>query len=849
MALRLRLFRFVVVTLTALALASTAYEVSRIPAQPVLGMSEQGTQVRLVREGGAAWKAGLRDGDRIVEIDGRPASEFIDASAFLRSKQGRTQLVVTRPGRTFSVELIPDTAPPSEVAWDIAFAAAATVILLIGALVAIQRTTVVGGVFFGICLGLAILIFRPFAPPTEPAQSLVTVIVRAIGALLPALFLHFFTLFPFERRWIKDRPWIQGLIYIPFLFLGPVLIGGTLTRDRLGIDLPVWERISELGPALHWVIAVGLSLFLFLRSHRSSPLPIVRRKFNVTLIGALLGLVPMLLVIIVRSFLPDLPLPGDRLAILTIVFVPASFGYAILRRGIMDTEVLVQRSYIYSAAISAFILLYFGFFFVMRSLLQDAPRFEWNVGTGIALAFALFLMSPARKRLQDLLDRWIYPDRYEIRRPLRDTAVRLREAAGTGNVESSILLTLDSTLRLERAVLFRPERVDRNERSERPERLDTSDRTDRSDGQRFVSRCSLGFGSQERVVMTNGNELVLSRHLAGPILRSGRPIRRVDLEDELPYGYLPETDLIALRAVSARVLVPLSSPREDLGILALGPKDFSERYADTDLDLLEGFQAQAALALENEVLERQKAERIQLEEELDVAQSIQKQLLPTSLPRLPRVDLAGGCNMSAAVGGDLYDCRMLEDGALLLAIGDVTGHGIAAALLMANVQATLQAQVLAGSRPDQVMGSLNRQLCAIEAPERFATFFAARFDPADGRLVYCNAGHPQPILARRSGCVERLDQGGLLLGIVTDAEYTVGQVSVDVGDVLLFHTDGVIEQGGTEGAFDETRLVEFVAANRHLSAADLLGRVREQIDAPVDESHADDATLLVVKVL
>ena len=186
---------------------------------------------------------------------------------------------------------------------------------------------------------------------------------------------------------------------------------------------------------------------------------------------------------------------------------------------------------------------------------------------------------------------------------------------------------------------------------------------------------------------------------------------------------------------------------------------------------------------------------------------------------------------------------------LLFAIGDVAGHGVPAALLMASVQATLRAEAHAGRSPNHVLGTLNTRLCAIQRPERFVSLFCAELDPGRRCLRYANGGHLYPILVRAHGSIERLEHGGLLLGIREPIAYDPGEVTLAPGDLLLLFTDGVIERGGPDGTFGELALQSFVARHRHLSAHDLVGRIFEEVDRIDPVGERDDTTLFALKVL
>ncbi|MCA9756800.1 MAG: SpoIIE family protein phosphatase [Candidatus Eisenbacteria bacterium] len=812
-----RAFQRALVALAVVTLLAMAMEMVRLPERAVLGMSERDTEIRLVVQGGPAFRAGLRDGDRLVEIAGTRTTGMADPSAFLRARGLEpTPLLVLRKGETFRAELRPTKLSGTDLAVDAARAISAAITLLIGTWVLRQRFSEISVVFFGICFALSVLSFRPFVPATPGAALIARGAVSAFSATIPGVLLHFFLLFPFERRAIHENRWILLFVYLPGAVLGPLSALPILLQTPLGSRGTEIEMLVETGTGAYWILALVFAIFLFVRSFRSSPLPVVRAKLRVSLLGSLLGFLPLLVVLLVRLARPDIHMPGDRLATVTLVFLPATFGYAILRHGIVDTELLAQRGFLYSALTSAFLLVYFLAFFGLRAALSGTTGLEGRVGTTLALGFVLLLMSPLRSYLQEKVDRWIYPDRFYIRRPLRESAQRLQEARGLDEVGSTVLRSVSGLLRVEQSVLLLARRDE------------------------LVTHTAEGIDPETA-------RITLSRHVADAIFRQNGPISRAELEDDLPYGYLPTSDLAGLRQVNARMFLPLTSARGRLGAVVLGPREYGERYSGPDLDLLEGVQAQAALALENALLEVEHQGHVHLAEELEIARSIQQELLPREIPQLPKLDLAAVNKPCFAVGGDYYDCATLPDGSLALAVADVTGHGVPAALLMSNIQATFRAEVHANRDPGEILRTLNDRLCAIDRPERFATFFTARWEPGQSELLYANGGHGPPVLVRRSGSIERLRDGGPVLGIVPGAQYDVGTVRLEPGDLLLVYTDGVVEQGGPEGNFQETELLAFLESHRHLSPRDLIGQIQERIDPSLDDSFADDTTLFVLK--
>jgi phosphoserine phosphatase RsbU/P len=236
------------------------------------------------------------------------------------------------------------------------------------------------------------------------------------------------------------------------------------------------------------------------------------------------------------------------------------------------------------------------------------------------------------------------------------------------------------------------------------------------------------------------------------------------------------------------------------------------------------------------------------DEELRRAREIQESLLPKVIPQLPGFEVASAWQPARAVGGDYFDVLKLSENRLAICIADVSGKGVPAALLMANVQASLRTSVRDLDSPARVCSIINGMLCETIAADKFVTFFCGVLDVTLGTFRYCNAGHPYPILVS-SGAVHMLDQGGAVLGVFPAWTYQDSSVNLSSGDRLLLFTDGITEAEGPQG---EEFGMEKVAAFAKTHAEDSATRINQQLLAQVTEfcgtQFHDDATLLVLAV-
>jgi phosphoserine phosphatase RsbU/P len=252
-------------------------------------------------------------------------------------------------------------------------------------------------------------------------------------------------------------------------------------------------------------------------------------------------------------------------------------------------------------------------------------------------------------------------------------------------------------------------------------------------------------------------------------------------------------------------------------------------------------------------------EKTRLEGELEIAREVQAQLFPSAAPELPGINLYGICRPARGVSGDYYDFLKLDHGHVGLVLGDVSGKGIFAALLMAAIQSAVHANFYdghfpgghsAGVPPASLVARLNRQLCASTSQEKYATFFYAVYDAQARILTYTNAGHPAPMLFRGESLV-RLDRGGTVMGLFPSASYEQAQVRVEPGDVLLAFTDGVTEpENSYAEEFGERRLIGTVREDLDSAPEALANEIYRRITDWTGSTEAqDDMTMLYLKAL
>lgn len=306
----------------------------------------------------------------------------------------------------------------------------------------------------------------------------------------------------------------------------------------------------------------------------------------------------------------------------------------------------------------------------------------------------------------------------------------------------------------------------------------------------------------------------------------------------------------ALQRTGIEATIPMMVQNELRGLIMLGKKLNEEPYSQADLEFIYSLGNLAIISIENVRLFRETLDKQRLEDELKIAREIQQGLLPQVMPQIAGFEVAGVNVPSSQVGGDYYDVVKKSEKEFIVAIGDVSGKGTGAALLMSNLQASLRALAPLDSGLATITGRLNDLTSANTGLDKFITFFWGTLNTDTRVLHYVNAGHNLPFVIRCDGGIERLDKGGLILGVMkTLTPYEEGEVLLRNGDTLFLFTDGVSEAMNSEGEdFTEERLERLLVENQSLSIQELLEKVKCEIELHSRGAlQSDDVTMLVLR--
>lgn len=840
--------RALLLAFAALAAALLVAGTLALPRLPYLGFALRGDQVAVIDAGSAAARAGLRAGDAVRQVwvqEGGAAVPGADPTrdtpardiparrsdaAQLRSLRRGTNvgLIVAAPAAPARSVFFRLEAPPRpETVRRLLTLLTAATFLAVGVLTFRQRPDGLGRSFLVFCVAMS-LVFGQAASPVAAARPAWQGVIDDLSGLLLAVGLVQFVLhFP--------RPAAEPTRRRTLLWTGgaALILGMTSLLGTIGPPLPpLFVRTAAALAALFVAGCLALALVVFLGSFRRAVTPADALRLRVVQWGTLLALAPLLPVVLVRNLAPEgRGLPGDQYAVLAVILLPISYMYAIIRHQIFDVRIIVRRGVIYFLSTAALALVYFSLITFLGPVLD--PR-EGHPGVAfLSLGLIALTFTSTRSLIQRAVDRTFFAGDSDRRRRLSDLSGRVATMLDSERLCVTLYRDLAEGMNVELAALYRAN----------------------DSGRRFELRAwRNGTGlDTDAPSLPGGTGPPGSFTLNGPLRDIVEEIRGPILADDL----LRDAPDAARPALAERIgrlgfdlFVPLRDGPRLHAVVAL--KAAAHGPDSADLALLARITEDASLALTQARHREDEIERERLAGELNVARRIQEHLLPAEPPLHPLLDIAGSTHPCDQVGGDSHDYAQLPDGRIGIAVGDVSGKGVPAAILMASLQASFRAEAETGRTPGPLLAALNRRLLDIAEPERFVCYCYALLDPARFELRYANAGLEPPLLVRADGTVADLTEGGTVLGVVAGAEYEEGCLHVLPGDVLVLFSDGLTD-GRTpdEIPLDRGRIPELVLARPQASAETLRVTLLEAAGldpAGAGPSPPDDVTLVVVRI-
>jgi sigma-B regulation protein RsbU (phosphoserine phosphatase) len=801
---------------------------------------------------------GIHTGDHLLAVNGIP---FTGSAVLGRARAER------KPGVPMEVTIVPKdgkdgdqrtialpvTTPPRN-AWDFFSSFVIDILLpaislLLGFWVAFRRPRdPMAWLLLGLMLSfphvLQSFVVHGWPPGWREAGVFYETVLSALFPIIIFFFGRFFPE-PFPQGTRYDRVWraIQWLCAFPFAIItlsAVVLEVGALDDYRsvagIGAVLNRFETVAQL---LAYILVGSFFAAMGIKQGLSTS-PDAKRRLRFLYWGATAAFVPALLPTMYARLLGKnasemFPNWLIGVLVLPLLLFPLTLTYVIVVQKAMGVGVAIRQGLQYTLARGGIRVLQVV---AVAAVVISATTLAANVShdrvektivilVGIA---AYFTIRKTGDGLRTWVDRRFFRENYNAENVLSELSEQVRSVVETKPLLEMVAERISETLHVPQvAVLL-------------------------GGGGFYSPAFAMGYVTVPAVAFPTKTGTAM-------VLKSQKEPARVFLNDRDSWVYredsISDEERGKLATLRSELLLPLAVRDKLLGFISLGPKRSEEPYTGSDVRLLKSVAAQTGLALENaslmQTIADEVAHRERLNREVEIAREVQERLFPQKLPPIRGLDYAGHCRPALGVGGDYYDFLALPHGQLGIAIGDVSGKGIAAALMMASLQASLRSE--ATRAPENLaaaVGNINRLVYEASSSNRYATFFYGQYSPGDGRFDYVNAGHNSPLLFHRNGndhTIARLEPGGTVVGLLEDAQYLQGSVQMRPGDILVAFTDGISEAMNLDDEeWGEERLVEACQRNGGASAQELLEYLFEAATqfAGAAPQH-DDMTLVVLR--
>lgn len=645
--------------------------------------------------------------------------------------------------------------------------------------------------------------------PSDLAAT--TVVYRPLLSSLWGLGMMLFGwYFPAALPLNRKYPWAKWLLIVPII-ANAISVALLAYRDQENHF--VFGQLSSFYgtvPSLpFWITTLGLTTFFTAFGWRegTEKNPDAKRRLKLIRYGMYVSLLPIFIMILVGQIQGKDPFtmyPAWLMvpALLLLFVYPASLAYVIVVHRAMDLRVVVRQGLQYALASKGILVLraiLIGVVILLsyQTVMNPEANRPQRIEAIVVILVAIFWSRAAVRRFQAWLDKKFFREAVNTEKILAELGHSVRTMRETQPLLERVAQVVSETLHVDEVAMA----VEEN-------------------------------GSLSRCYAIGGADGIESAVAA--VREKHAPVRMNDGE---------------------RLALPLAAQDKLLGVMVLGPKKSEEPYTRSDIRLLESVAGQTGLALENSQLAAEVASEIaqreRMNRELEIAREVQERLFPQNLPPVEGLIYSGRCRPALSIGGDYYDFFPIPDGGMGIAIGDVSGKGVASALLMASLQGSLRSQAAGGAKDvGAMMANVNRLIYDLSPSNKYATFFYAQYEPAGRTLTYVNAGHNEPFILRGQE-VLRLSEGGPVIGLFGPAKYQNGNVLLQNGDVLVGFTDGVSESmNSADDEWGEDQVIATAKQCVEGSPDRMIDELMKGADAfAAGAPQHDDMTLIVVKVL
>ncbi len=795
--------------------------------------------IKLVKKGGVTWKAGIRDGDQLLAINGREVKSTRYAQFILNNvAEGDTaNYLIKRDGKTFvakvKVKKLINFRALGYTLLSFIWLIVGFVVILAKPEGEVQNLFYFTGVFFTLTSTSSFFIVGFIQNPYFFINWLVIVIdlLSLIGsAYLPFVLVHFFWVFPRRMKIISKKHTVKVLYIIPTVLLIVELILRIIyfyfSPSNL-FNQPFAILVITLGvPSFLIFVGFVVGLISLFRSYLKLEKKRERSAIFIILTAYTIGVAAIIYTSTLANVLADTVYnsPEYFMPIIAVAIIPIAFGYSIFKYSLMDVTEVIKNAILYGVATISLAVIYFVAIYILGENIGQALSTEYQ-GILTAIIFIVFaiVFQSTKDRFQELLTKKFYPEQFAYQQVILKFSGEIASIIGLENILDTTIETFVKALSIKHfAILLK----DKNGN--------------------YVLKRGEGTRSDE-FILTDENQNLKNFIEKKQRLKQPVVIEDTDFEFVFRNGYR----LLAKEEI--HTIIPLIVNNKIVGLLLFGLKHSGANFAGKDIELLTAAANQVAVAIENARLYESEAEKLKLERDIENAKKIQEGLLPKDFPAMPAVEICGKMIPALQIGGDYFDLIKISDNELFILIADVSGKGLSASFYMSKIQTMMHLYCKSGKKPFEILSTINDEIYGDIQKNWFITISLALFDAEKSTLNFARAGHT-PLLMRRNGKLLKYQPSGIGVGLapknVFDSNLEEIEIELKKDDLLLLYSDGLTDSMNPEKEFfGEERLKKlFSAISPKESCNFILNKILIEEEKFRESSpQNDDITLLILK--
>ena len=776
---------------------------------------KEGLYIDQIIPGGVSDKAGLKNGDILIAIDGKKFSGTLEAQNILNSfnTDQTATYTVLRENQILNFEV---TVYKLFNILSLIFALLGFGFLIIGHLVGYSKPKELTSQLFFFLGCSAALGFTSVNVTGDLSTNSFTLVNRIIGLILfYPLFVHFFMTYP-VRFEVKNRKYF--LITIYFIYLISVIIQLFIQNSAFNIYLIILSSIY---------IITGINFFIstygrIKDENLRKPLRIIMYGFVIAGIGVLYTFV-IPFIVNKPNFLVT---PWIYSPCSLVLAIPVSFGYSIFKYRILDTEFIIKKGLVFGI-ITAFIVgMYLLLVLFLDSILSQIMPENKQLLTIALIIIVTFSFDFVNKKAKEFVDKQFYRERYNYRKSLLLFSEELPYLDNMRKVIEQLGTSVRETMGIDKLnVWFKDADFYKILQGEYIQKNDNEVLTYKGND----------FDDAFTSIFKNSRE---------PKLLNDVYLHDLNLSKE---------HMEVIKIEKYVLSIPIYIRDNLIGAMNFGEKPSGKAYSEEDIDLLKTLSSQAAISFENSRLQQEKISKQKIEEELQIARKIQMGLLPQSINSIEGIEISGFYNPATIIGGDFYDVIKLTDKKMLVVVADVSGKGIPAALYMSKVQAMIQFAATIFPSPKEILIEVNKLIHQKIDKKSFITTIVALFDLENMTVRICRAGH-NPVIYSTNGKFQLLKNKGMGLGLESDkffeSHLEETEIKISENNLFVFYSDGLTEAMNlSREEFGTEKVLDIIKENRDNSCSSIQKEVISSVNSfRGNAEQNDDITLVITKI-